>query len=774
MERPAARSVETVTADRPEPRLEDGPLLTGAGRFTGDVRFEREAALVVLRSPVACGRIVHLGTTEAARSPGVLDVLTAADLPPEAAGFTPTMVHPAPDGGPMWMPPYPPLSRSAVRFVGDPVAAVVAETPELAADAAERIALRIDTAAAVTDPLEALRPGAPAVWPACPANHAFRVETGERGAVDRALGGAAHVVRQRLEISRVTAAPIEPRNALALFDPAADASTLFVGTQSPHRLAAALAAAMGIAPERLRVVSGDTGGSFGMKNAAYPEYALALLAARRTGRPVRWEPGRTESFLADSHGREQVVDAALALDETGGFLALDVAVTANIGAYLGPMSTHPMVANVGGLAGVYRTPAIAVRVDGVFTHTQNMAPYRGAGRPEAAYVIERLADIAARRLGLDPVAIRRRNMIAPEEMPFRTGLAYSYDCGDFPAVMDEALRAADRDGFAARRAASARRGLLRGLGVANPIEIAAGPEVRPNREFAHLALAPDGGLTAAIGSSDSGQGHRTTFAALLARRLGVPREAIGFLTGDTGAVERGTGTFGSRTAAAAGTALVTAADRLVEAARADAAELLEAAAADVAFGDGAFRIVGTDRTITLPEVVRRTGRGVAAQAFVAAEGGTFPNGCHVCEVEVDPATGATRLVAYTVVDDVGTVLEPALVDGQIHGGVAQGIGQALMERLLYEPGSGQLVTASFMDYAMPRAADLPPIGTACRPVPTAHNPLGVKGVGEAGVVGALPATINAVVDALAPLGVLHIDMPATPERVWRAIRDAPR
>jgi len=449
-----------------------------------------------------------------------------------------------------------------------------------------------------------------------------------------------------------------------------------------------------------------------------------------------------------------------------------VRVVANLGAYLGPATPHPPVANLGGLAGVYRTPCIHVEVEGVFTNTQMTAPYRGAGRPEATYVIERMIDIAARELGIDKVELRRRNLIGPSEMPFRTGLTYTYDSGNFPGVFERALEAADRAGFEARREESRRRGRLRGFGIANPIEIAGGPPDKPNPEFARLELEPGGRARLSIGSSDTGQGHGTAYRQILADRLGIDPAELEIVTGDTGLVQKGTGSFGSRTLGAAGTALWKSMDRIVDELRDQAADMLEAAPADLVFENGRYRIVGTDRTIPFREVLASRTQPVEAEAFVGADGATFPNGCHVCEAEIDPETGNVEIQSYLVVDDVGTVINPLLVKGQIVGGVAQGLGQALMENAAYDPETGQLLSATFMDYAMPRAADLPAVGVESFPVPTTKNPLGAKGAGEAGTVGALAAVMSAVCDALAPAGVRHLDMPATPERVWRSLRSA--
>lgn len=760
------------TFGRFEGRLEDGPLVTGAGRYTADIQLDGEASLVLLRSPVAFGRIRTLDVSAACEAPGVLAVLTAADMPPETGVILPNLIYEAPGGGQMHIPPYHPLADGMVRYVGDMVAAVIAESRDLAEDAVELIEFDVDDLDPVVDPVEAKQDGAPLVWPDCPNNICFRVVRGDPDAVRSAIDKAPHVVRERFEITRVTAAPMEVRGCLGTWDDADGRYTLYTGTQAAHRLGEGVAKVMNIAKEKIHVVAQDTGGSFGMKNSPYPEYPVVLAAARATGRPVRWEPARTESLLADSHSREQIVEMAMGLDEDGTFLALEMRSSANIGAYLAPMTPHPMVANVGSISGVYRTPQIAATVDGVFTNTQNMSPYRGAGRPEAIYLIERMIDLAARRLGKDPVELRRRNMIPADRMPYDTGFVFTYDSGDFPALMDETLALADWDGFQARREEAATRGRLRGIGLAYAIEIAGGPQPSPMPEYAKVAVGDDGSVTLALGAGDSGMGHRTTYATLLSERIGVAPDKIRYLSGDTDLVANGVGSFGSRTTSAASTAMVRAFDVLVESARAKAADELEVSPEDIEFTDGAFAIVGTDRRITLPDLARQTETAFEGEDFSATDDATFPNGCHVCEVEVDPDTGHVEMVRYTVVDDVGTVLNEALVKGQLHGGIVQGAGQALMERMVYQEGSGQPLTASFQDYAMPRATEFPMFTVATHPVPSPRNALGAKGAGEAGVVGSLPAMINAVVDALSPLGIDHIDMPVSPDRVWKAIQAA--
>ena len=752
-------------------RFEDDALITGRGRYMNDLAGKGEAAAVFVRSQTASGKIVSIDTSAADEMPGVVAIVTGADL--KAAGVQPIQPrgrHPGPDGGEMRVPVFYPLAVDAVRYVGDPVAVVVAETKEAAQAAAEAVMVEIEERPVVIDPLEAVSPDAPLVWDEFPDNRCFTFEKGDKAGVAAAIASAHTVVRQRLRISRVAAAPIETRGAIASYDPAAGLYRLELGTQAPHRISGDVAPVLGVSPDKVHVVASDCGGSFGMKNAGYPEYPALLFAAKQTGRTIRWTADRLEAFQSDAHARDMWADAALALDADGKFLAFDVHVRANLGAYLGPATVHPPVANIGGIAGVYRTPKIHAQVDGVFTNTQQTAPYRGAGRPEATYIIERMVDLAAYETGIDRAELRRRNLVPKEEMPWSSGFIFTYDSGDFPGVLDKALEMADWTGFEARRAEARTRGKLRGIGIANPIEIAGGPAAKPNPEFARMEISPEGKVHIHVGSMDSGQGHGTVFRQIVADRLGLDTQAMEIITGDTHEVPQGTGTFGSRTLAAAGGAIWTAADTIVEKLKDRAAERLEADKADIVFEAGEYRIAGTDRAVSFAEVVAGESGPVSAENFVGNEGATFPNGCHICEVEIDPETGHVELAAYSVVDDVGRMVNPLLVKGQITGGVAQGLGQALMENAVYDPGSGQLLSATFMDYAMPHAHDMPGVEIAGFPVPTSQNPLGVKGAGEAGTVGALSAVISAVSDALYPFGIRHIDMPATPERVWRRLQ----
>jgi carbon-monoxide dehydrogenase large subunit len=779
-----AVTVEQYAVGQSVRRLEDPRLLQGHGRYSEDVVLPREAQAVVVRSPHAHARIRAIDVAAARARPGVLAVLTGADLAADGLGPLPSDPgRKRADGTPAFATPRPALARDRVRHVGDPVALVVAETRAAAQDAAEAVVVDYEPLPAVAATADARRPGAPAVWDEAPDNVAFVWEAGSREAVDRAFAAAAHVTRLRFTVSRVAPAPIEPRAAVGEFDRRSGRYTLHTGIQGPHGLRQLLAEPVLRVPQsQLRVVTGDVGGSFGMRSGAYPEHVLVLWAARRLGRPVKWVSDRREGMVSDEHGRDNLTTVELALDADGRFLALRVDLTLNIGAYLTPRSAGPGTNNVGGSAGVYTTPAIHHRTIGVFTNMTPTGPYRGAGRPEASYAIERVIDVAARELGRDPVELRRLNLIPPSAMPFTTGLVFTYDCGDFGRGMDLALRLADHAGFEARRAAARRAGRLRGLGVANAIEVAGGPYTAVNPDTAELRVNPDGSVALFTGSTSMGQGNETAFVQIVSERLGLPPARVQVFWGDSDQLGAGRGNGGSGALTVGGSAVLRAAEKIVERGGRIAAHLLEAAAGDVELRDGRFAVRGTDRAVSWAQVARAAYQprqlpagmepGFSETAAFTPPAVTFPNGCQVCEVEVDPETGEVRILRHTVVDDVGRMVNPLLVKGQIHGGVVQGLGQGLFEELAYEPATGQLLTGSFMDYPLPRAADVPAFTVDSHEVPTRVNPLGAKGVGEAGTVGALPALVNAVVDALAPLGVRHLDMPLTPERVWRAIRAA--
>jgi aerobic carbon-monoxide dehydrogenase large subunit len=756
-------------------RFEDPRLVRGGGRYTDDIKLPGLVHGVVLRSPHAHAKIRSIDITTAKRAPGVLAVLTSADI--KAAGYGDL---PVPgglkrrDGSPMYRPRYPILAEDRVRWVGDSVAFVVAETVAQALDAAEMISVGYEELPAVTSTAEAPKPGAPRVWDDCRDNICFVELIGDKAAVDAAFARAAHVTRHRFVINRVTAATMEPRGAVGDYNAADGRYTIYTPIQRPHPTRADLAKVLKVPESKVRIVTGDTGGSFGMKSPIFNETPLVLLASKLTGRPVKWISTRTEAFLSDAQARDNVTEAELALDRDGNFIAFRVETFAAIGAYL----QHAMpafVLNAGTLAGVYRTPAMHVDITAVFSNTNPMRPYRGNGRPEAAYVIERMVDLAAAELGMDPTELRRRNYVPPAAMPFKTGLTFTYDSGEFEKNMDLALDLADRKGVKARKAEARKRGKLLGFGLSNTIERAGAPST----EGAEVRFDRSGSLILFSGSNSQGQGHETVFKQLVCDRLGLDPKEAQYIQGDTDQVFYGEGTGGSRSATLAGSAFHLATEKVVTKARAIAANMLKVEEADLKFDEGVFSTNKTNRTLSVKEIAAASfdaanlpsgiEPGLFATAVYKAPVNNYPNGCHICELEIDRETGKVEITRYSVVDDFGTVLNPLLLHGQVHGGIAQGAGQALMEDIHFD-GSGQLVTASFMDYAMPHAHDLCDMEVESNPVPTKTNPLGVKGAGEAGCVGALPAVANALVDALSEFGVKHIEMPATPERIWRAMR----
>jgi carbon-monoxide dehydrogenase large subunit len=756
-------------------RFEDPRLIRGGGRYTDDIQLPGMAHGVALRSPHAHAKIRSIDVTAARSAPGVLAVLTASDV--KAAGYGDLPV-PAGlkrrDGSPMYKPRYPILAEDRVRWVGDSVAFVVAETVALAQDAAELIKVDYEELPAITSTAEAPTADAPRVWEDCPDNICFVELIGDKDAVEAAFSGAAHVIRHRFAINRVTAATMEPRGAVGDFNTTDGRYTIYTPMQRPHPTRAELARLLKVPESKVRIITGDTGGSFGMKTPIFNETPLVLLASRLTGRPVKWISTRTEAFLSDAQARDNITEAELALDKDGRFLALRVKTIAAIGAYL-QHSMPAFVLNAGTLAGVYRTPAIHVDITAVFSNTNPMRPYRGNGRPEAAYVIERMVDLAARQLGMDPAELRRRNYVPASAMPFKTGLTFTYDSGEFEKNMDLAIELADRKGFKARKAEAHKRGKLLGLGISNTIERAGAPST----EGAEIRFDRSGSLILFSGSNSQGQGHETVFKQLVCDRLGIdPRDAQ-YVQGDTDLVFYGEGTGGSRSATLAGSAFHLATDKVVTKARAIAAHMLKVEESDLKFDEGVFSTNRTNRTLSVKEIATASfdlanlpkgmEPGLFTTAVYNAPVNNYPNGCHICELEVDRETGKVDITRYSVVDDFGTVLNPLLLHGQVHGGVAQGAGQALMENIHFD-AAGQLVTGSFMDYAMPHAHDLCDMEVESNPVPTKTNPLGVKGAGEAGCVGALPAVTNALVDALSEFGVTHIEMPATPERIWRAMR----
>jgi len=766
------------------PRVEDQRLLTGQGNYTDDRKVPGAATMAVLRSPHAAARVTAMDTSAAQSMPGVIAVLTAEDLKADGiGGLSVTVKRQQRDGSPMVEPPYPLLADGEVHLVGQAVAAVIAETSAQAVDATEAISVDYDIQDVITETGRAREPGRAQVWDNVADNESFVFSLGDKDATSAAIASAAHVTELDFTISRVATNTMEVRAAIGFYDPLEERYTLYAGVQSPHRMRSDLAKnVFGIPEGKLRVISPDMGGGFGMRGSTFAEHGLVLWAAKRTGRPVRFTATRSEALASDYHARDNVSKTTLALDENGKFLAFRISTDAAMGGFLSNAGPHSPTNNLGGLSGVYTTPHVHAEARGVYTHTSPTATYRGAGRPEASYAIERTIDLAAHELGIDPVELRRRNMIPPSALPYDTGFVFTYDSGEFEACLDRAIAAADRDGFEARRAEAAERGKLRGMGVASVIEIAGGPLPIPNEESASVRFDTDGGVSVLMGTHSHGQGHETAFAQIASEKLGVPFDSIRVQYGDTDLVHHGKGTFGSRSISVGGAALLRASEKIIDRARKIAAHLLEAADEDITFEDGVFTVQGTDREITLIDVARASYQaakmpreleiGLSESAIILPPGPTYPNGCHVAEVEIDPETGTTELIRYTVVDDVGVALNPMMVKGQVHGGVVQGAGQALLEEIVYDPDSGQLLTGSFMDYAMPRADNFPSLDVIEHNVPSKNNPMGLKGAGEAGTVGALPSVMNAVCDALRPLGITHIDMPATPERVWQAIQNA--
>ena len=757
-------------------RFEDPRLVRGGGKYIDDVVYPGMAYGVVLRSPHGHAKIISIDTSAAKAAPGVLAVITAADWKNAGLGELPS--HGGlkrRDGSPMFKPSYPVLADDRVRWVGDPVAFVVAETQAQAADAAELIAVDYEPLPAVVSTAKAIEPDAAKVWDGCADNISFVELIGDKAATDAAFAKAAHIVKHRFVINRVTAASMEPRGAVGVYLPAEDRYIIHSPVQRAHPYRSELAKqVLKVAESKVRVICIDVGGSFGMKTPVFNEAPLTLFASKLTGRPVKWISTRTEAFLSDAQARDNVTEAELALDKDGIFLGLRVKTIAAIGAYL-QNNMPAFLLNAGTLAGTYRTPAIFVDITGVFTNTNPVRPYRGNGRPEAGYVIERIIDIAADELKIDPIELRRRNYISPQQMPFKTGLTFTYDCGEFEKNMDMALELHDSAGFKRRREESRRRGKLRGLGISNTIERAAAG----GTEGAEVRFDRSGSVTLFSGSVTAGQGHETVFKQLVCDRLGLHPDDVRYVQGDTDEVFYGEGTGGSRTSTMSSAAFQMATDKVIEKAKVIAAHALKIDVPDVNFAEGVFSSPKTNRTMTIKDVGIDSANpakipasmepGLFATAVYKAPVQNFPNGCHVCEVEIDRETGVVDIVRYSVVDDVGTVLNPMLLHGQIHGGVAQGAGQVLMEDIHFD-ASGQLVTASFMDYAMPHAHNLCEMEVESNPVPTKTNPLGTKGAGEAGNVGALPAVANALVDALSEFGIKHIEMPATPERVWRAMQ----
>ncbi len=773
---------------QPVRRVEDQRFLTGRSRYVDDIQLAHMLHGAVVMSPHAHARIRGIDIGAALATPGVACVLTGEDARKDGLGGIPPLFMPEDMGGPKGYRTFRPLLEAhKVRYVGDRVAFVVASSPEQARIAAEKVEVDYEPLPAAVNVEDAAKDGAPKVWDDnAMGNLAFPLMMGNKEATEAAFAKAKHVVSVRLYNNRITANTLEPRATLGDYNAADDAYTLYTSSQNPHGVRSIVAGAVLKLPEiRLRVISPDVGGGFGMKGDIYPEDGLVLWASRKLGRPVKWVGTRTESILTDNHGRDQLISAQMALDENGKILAVRAQALHAVGAYVTNAGVVPVLCALRNIPSVYVVPALLVASKATFTHTTPLGPYRGAGRPEASYVMERLMDEAAHKLGMDAVELRRRNYIPPSAMPYNTtagwtvgaAVGWTYDSGEFAKLTDRALEIADWSGFASRKEASAAKGRLRGRALIYYLE-----DSGVFNERMELRFDPSGMVTIVAGTHSHGQGHATTYAQLVCEWLGVPFENIRLIQGDTDAVAFGRGTYASRSAMLGGSALKGAADAIIEKAKDMAAHLMEASPKDIEFQAGRFTVVGTDRSLPLTEVARaffrpagpttRFGTGLDASGSSAAPP-TFPNGCHVCEVEIDVETGVVEIGRYAVVDDVGRVINPMICHGQIEGALAQGIGQALMENVAFDRESGQMLSASFMDYAMPRANDLPlHYELDFIDVPAKTNPLGVKGVGEAGCVGAPPAVILAILNALRPLGVEHLDMPATPQRVWQAIQGA--
>jgi aerobic carbon-monoxide dehydrogenase large subunit len=773
-----AIALQKYGVGQPVRRKEDDTLVRGKGKYTDDFSLPGQAYAWIVRSSHAHGIIRGIDTSAAKAMPGVLGVWTGADLAVANYGpFTCGLPLKNRDGSPLLQTNRGALMTDKVRYVGDPVAFVVAETLAQARDAAEAVELDIDPLPAVTNAEEAAQPGAPQLYDHIPNNVALDYHYGDTAKIDAAFASAAHVTKLDIVNTRVAVVSMEPRGAVGAYDKSSERYTIQVPTQGVSGNRATLAKILNVPAEKVRILTANVGGSFGMKNISYPEYTCILHAAKALGRPVKWTDERSTSFLSDSQGRAQIIHAELALDGDGKFLAVRLNGYGNLGAYISGVSPGPLSLNTGkNLASVYRTPLLSVDIKTVLTNTTLMGAYRGAGRPEANYFMERLIDRAADEMSINRLTLRKRNFIKPAQLPFAAASGVTYDSGDFQGVFDKALEISDYANFAKRKKESRKSGKLRGIAVGSYLEVTA----PPSGELGKITFEPDGSVKLTTGTLDYGQGHATPFAQVLSAQLGVPFEKITLEQNDSDLVRFGNGTGGSRSITATGTAIVETSALVVAKGKQAAAHLMEASEGDIEFANGRFTIAGTDRSIDIMELARRTREdkmpeGVSSSLDVdhntTDTPSTFPNGCHVSEVEIDPETGIVRIVRYTGVNDFGTIVNPMIVAGQLHGGVAQGIGQALMEEVSYDE-NGQPITGSFMDYAMPRAEDIPLMAVGDHPSPAKSNPLGTKGCGEAGCAGSLATLVNAVLNALSEYGITHIDMPLTPERVWRAIQDA--
>jgi aerobic carbon-monoxide dehydrogenase large subunit len=777
----------------PVRRREDYRFLTGQGTYTDDINRPGQLYAYILRSPHANARLNRIDTSGATSAPGVVAVFTGQDMAKDGIGGLPCgwLIN-SKDGSPMKEPPHPVLAVDRVRHVGDPVAVVIADSLGQARDAAEKIAVDYAVEPAVVDVVAALKPGAPQVWPEAPGNLCYDWHLGDAAAVETVIGKAARVVKLDLINNRLIANAMEPRAAIGEYDRATGEHILYTTSQNPHVIRLLMGAFVLHMPEsKLRVVAPDVGGGFGSKIFHYAEEAIVTWAAGKVRKPIKWTADRSESFMSDAHGRDHVTHVELAVDKDAKFVALKVSTLANMGAYLSTFATCVPTYLYGTLlAGTYTTPAIYVETKAVFTNTVPVDAYRGAGRPEATFLLERIVDLAADELAMDPAELRRRNFIPANAFPYQTPVALQYDSGDYQSTLELAMKAAGYSEFEARRQEAARRGKLRGIGLATYIEACG---IAPSAvvgslgaraglfESAAVRVHPTGSVTVLTGSHAHGQGHETTFAQVVSDHLGIPIDSIEIVHGDTAKIPYGMGTYGSRSLAVGGTAIIKAIDKVIAKGRKIAAHLLEASEADVEFKDGNFTVAGTDRSKSLAEVALTAyvphnfphdelEPGLDETAFYDPKNFTFPSGAHIAEIEIDPDTGRLEIVNFTASDDFGRIINPMIVAGQVHGGLAQGIGQAVLEGCVYDKETGQLLTGSYNDYAMPRADDLPNFALSTHVTLCTHNPLGVKGCGEAGAIGAPAAIANAVVDALKPLGVKHVEMPLTPERLWRTIQ----
>ena len=777
----------------PVRRKEDLRFLSGRGNYTDDINRPHQLYAYVKRSDRPHAKLVAIDTGAAAAAPGVVAVYTAADLANIGGLPCGWQIHNK-DGSPMAEPKHPVLAEGKVRHVGDPIAVVIADTRQNAKDAAELLAIEMEDLPAVATVSDAVKPGAPLVHDAAPGNICYDWHIGDKDAVDAAFARAAHRVRLDLTNNRLIPNAMEPRAAIGDFDPSTGDYTLYTTSQNPHVIRLLMGAFVLSIPEhKLRVVAPDVGGGFGSKIYHYAEEAIVTWAAGKLGRPVKWTAERNESFMSDAHGRDHVSTAELALDSDGKFLALRTHTLANMGAYLSTFApVIPTYLSATLLAGTYTTPVIYGEVKAVFTHTVPVDAYRGAGRPETTFLLERLVDVAAHDTGIDRIELRRKNLIPRDAFPYQTPVALQYDSGDYQTTLAVALKQADWAGFEQRRAAAAAKGKLRGIGISTYLEACG---IAPSKlvgalgaraglyEVANIRVHPTGSVSVFTGTHSHGQGHETTLAQLVTDQLGVPLASVDVVHGDTAKIPFGMGTYGSRSLAVGGSAMVKAMDKIIAKGKKIAAHLMEAAPQDIEFKDGKFSVAGTDKSKTIGEIaltayvphnypIEELEPGLEETAFYDPKNFTFPGGCHICEVEIDRDTGVVRVISFTAVDDVGRVINPMIVEGQVQGGVAQGIGQALLENAAYDE-NGQLLSGSFMDYTMPRADDLPNFHVSTENTMCTHNPLGSKGVGEVGAIGSPPAVINAVVDALRDFGVRHIDMPATAAKIWAIISAGP-